>query len=202
MSLVIRRMKEPYYFGVDLGGTQLRLAAVTSNGQLTTEVLAIQTGRDFGPNELSQQLIHLTQQVRAMVDGHPIAALGFGTAGVIEQGTLTQASNLPSLNGVHIENLVSEAAGCPVKIENDARCFTLAEARYGAGRGARHCCGLTLGTGLGCGVMIDGRLHRGVSGQAGEVWRVPLHEHHAEHYVSGAAWCAVMNQPEGKPKRR
>src|SRR5436853_7206018 len=174
-------MKEPYYLGVDLGGTQLRAAAVTTNGQLATEVLAVPTGRDFGPDELRKQLSSLTQQTRAMIGDHQIAALGFGTAGVIEQGTLTQASNLPALNGARIEEIVSEAAGCPVKIENDARCFALAEARYGAGRGARHFCGLTLGTGLGCGVMIDGRLHRGVSGQAGEVWRIPLHAHQAEH---------------------
>lgn len=179
-------MKEAYYFGADLGGTQLRVAAITSDGQLATEALAVPTGRDFGPHELREQLSSLTQQVRAMVDSHPIAALGFGTAGVIEQGTLTQATNLPGLNGAHIEKIISEAAGCPIKIENDARCFALAEARYGAGRGARHFCGLTLGTGLGCGVIIDGRLHRGVSGQAGEVWRIPLHEHHAEYYVSGA----------------
>lgn len=191
-------MKEACYFGVDLGGTQLRLAAVTSHGQLATEVLAVQTGRDFGPDELREQLSSLTQQARAMIGDHQIAALGFGTAGVIHQGTLTQASNLPRLNGVHIEELVSEAAGCPVKIENDARCFTLAEARYGAGRVARHLCGLTLGTGLGCGVMIDGRLHRGVSGQAGEVWRIPLHEHHAEHYVSGAGLVRRYESAGGK----
>ncbi len=192
------QMKEAYYFGVDLGGTQLRLAAVTSDGQLATEVLAAPTGRDFGPDDLRQQLIHLTQQARAMVGNQAIAALGFGTAGVIEQGTLTQASNLPRLNGVDIEALVSEAAGCPVKIENDARCFTLAEAHYGAGRGARHLCGLTLGTGLGCGVMIDGRLHRGVSGQAGEVWRIPLHEHHAEYYVSGVGVVRGYESAGGK----
>src|SRR2546426_10308255 len=98
-------MKEAYYFGVDLGGTQLRVAAVTSNGQLATEVLAVPTGKDFGSEELHQQLTHLTQRVRAMVDGHPIAALGFGTAGGIHQGTLTQASNLPRLNGLPIEDL-------------------------------------------------------------------------------------------------
>ena len=53
------------------------------------------------------------------------------------------------------------SAGCPVRLENDARCFTLAEARYGAGRGAQDVCGITLGTGVGCGVMTGGRLHRG-----------------------------------------
>jgi glucokinase len=187
-------MKEPYYLGVDLGGTQLRVAAVTSEGRLATEMLSVSTGKDFGPDELRNQLINLTKQARVMVGDHPIAALGFGTAGVIYHGTLTQASNLPRLNGIRIEAVVREAAGCAVKVENDARCFALAEARFGAGRGARHLCGLTLGTGLGCGVMIDGHLHRGAGAQAGEIWRIPLHEHHAEYYISGAG---VVRRYEG-----
>jgi len=179
-------MSDSYYLGVDLGGTQLRIAAVTGEGRLATEVVTVPTGKDFGPEDLRRQLKSLNGKVRDMVADHPIAALGFGTPGVIHQDSLTQSDNLPLLNGHNIEGVVSAAADCPVKLENDARCFTLAEARYGAGRGARNVCGVTLGTGLGCGVMTDGRLHRGVSSQAGEVWRIPLREHHFEYYLSGA----------------
>jgi predicted NBD/HSP70 family sugar kinase len=179
-------MGESYYLGVDLGGTQLRLAAVTEAGHLVTEVLTVATGKDFGPDDLRRQLRRLLAEAQAKLHKPAIAALGFGTPGVFHQRTLAQASNLPRLNGTDIEALAREAAGCPVRIENDARCFTLAEARYGAGRGARHLCGITLGTGLGCGVMIDGQLHRGITAQAGEVWRIPLRDHHCEYYLSGA----------------
>jgi glucokinase len=72
-------------------------------------------------------------------------------------------------------------------VENDARCFTLAEARYGAGRGAQDVCGLALGTGVGCGVMLGGRLHRGASAQAGEVWHIQLRDQSVEYFIAGAA---------------
>ena len=111
--------------------------------------------------------------------------MGFGTAGVVGDGPLTQCDNLPRLNGVDVAALVATVAACPVTLENDARCFTLAEARFGAGRGAKNVVGITLGTGVGCGVMIGGRLHRGAGQQAGEVWRIPLRGKHLEHFVSG-----------------
>jgi glucokinase len=105
---------------------------------------------------------------------------------VVHAGPLCQSENLPRLNGVDIGEVVRGAAGCPVALENDARCFTLAEARYGAGRGALDVCGITLGTGVGCGVMLAGRLLRGAASQAGEVWRIPLRGQPLEFFLSGA----------------
>jgi glucokinase len=85
------------------------------------------------------------------------------------------------------ENALLEgvAGGCTA-VENDARCFTLAEAHYGAGRGQRDVCGIPLGTGVGCGVMIGGRLHRGAAFQSGEVWSLAQRGEHLEHFLSGA----------------
>src|SRR5262245_36943487 len=173
------------YFGVDLGGTRLRMAAVGCDGRLASEVLSVPTGRDFGPEDLRGRLGELSGRLRGTLGSASVRALGFGTAGVVGEGPLTQCDNLPRLNGVDVAELVATVAACPVSIENDARCFTLAEARFGAGRGARNVVGVTLGTGVGCGVMIGGRLHRGAGRQAGEVWRIPLRGRHLEHFVSG-----------------
>jgi len=179
-------MSGPYFLGVDLGGTQMRMAAITGDGRLATEVLSAQTGRDFGPQDLQRQLRALAERLRSTLDGHAVAALGFGTAGVVGEGPLTQCDNLPLLNGIDVAELVRGVAGCPVALENDARCFTLAEARYGAGRGEREVGGITLGTGVGCGVMVGGRLHRGAASQAGEVWRIRVRGHPLEYFLSGA----------------
>jgi predicted NBD/HSP70 family sugar kinase len=177
----------PCFLGVDLGGTQLRMAAVDAQGRLLTEVVSTPTGRGFGPEGLQDGLRELAARLLPTLDGREVAALGFGTAGVVGEGQpLTQSENLPLLNGVDVASLVRGTVPYPVRLENDARCFTLAEARYGAGRGARDVCGITLGTGVGCGVMTGGRLHRGHGFQAGEVWRIPLRGHHLEHFVSGA----------------
>ena len=86
-------------------------------------------------------------------------------------------------------------------VENDARCFTLAEARYGAGRGARDVCGLALGTGVGCGVMVGGRLHRGATAQAGEVYHIQLRGQSVEYFVAGAGDRAGL-RGRGGPRRR
>jgi glucokinase len=178
-------MSGSFYVGVDLGGTQLRMAAVTSEGRLVSELLSVPTGIDFGPADLEGHLASLASRVGSVV-GDAVTALGFGTAGVIHPGPLTQSDNLPRLNGVDLDVLVKGVFRCPVRIENDARCFTLAEARFGAGRGARSLCGITLGTGVGCGIVIDGRLHRGAGSEAGEVWRIPLRGAPLERALSGA----------------
>src|SRR4029453_8896863 len=123
--------------GVDLGGTQLRMAAVLPDGSLASDVASVPTGREFGPHDLQRSLADLQALLRGQLNGRRVAALGFGTPGVVGEGRpLTQSENLPLLNGVHVDALVRAVAGVPVRLENDARCFTLAEARFGAGRGA------------------------------------------------------------------
>ena len=135
------------YVGVDLGGTRMRMAAVGRDGRLATEVLSVPTGREFGPEDLKGRLGELAQRLRGSLGQALVTAMGFGTAGVVGDGPLTQCDNLPRLNGVDVAALVATVAACPVTLENDARCFTLAEARFGAGRGARNVVGITLGTG-------------------------------------------------------
>lgn len=177
-------MNQPLYLGVDLGGTQLRMAAVRRNGILASEVASVPTGRDFTPDDFIASVKHLWQALRA-TSGDEFMALGVGTPGVIVEHSITQSDNLPLLNGSNLRTLAGIAFSGPVKVENDARCFALAEARFGAGRGATSICGLTLGTGVGCGVIIDGRVHRGANAAAGEVYRIPRWESHLEHYLSG-----------------
>lgn len=189
----------PCFLGVDLGGTQLRMAAVDREGQLLTEVASAPTGREFGPQDLQDGLRALTERLRPALNGRAVSALGFGTAGVVGEGRpLTQSENLPLLNNVDVASLVRDVAACPVQLENDARCFTLAEARYGAGRGALDVCGITLGTGVGCGVMTGGRLHRGHNFQAGEVWRIPTRGRNLEHFLSGAGVVRTYQEAGGE----
>jgi glucokinase len=188
------------YLGVDLGGTQLRLAAVTRGGTLATDVLSVPTGRDFRPEDLRRELSALIVRAGATLNDESVAGLGFGTAGVIDEGPLSQCDNLPLLNGIDIGLLVREVAHCPVALENDARCFTLAEARFGAARGARDVVGITLGTGVGTGAIIDGRIHRGAHSQAGEVWRIPLRGHPIEYFVSGAGVVRGYTAAGGRPE--
>jgi glucokinase len=192
----------PCYLGVDLGGTQLRMGAVTADGRLLGEILSVPTGRGFGPADLVAQLAALERRIAPALDGREVAGLGIGALGVIRPGPLTQCDNLPLLNGTDLAELVAASAGRGVAIENDARCFVLAEARFGAARGARDVVGLTLGTGVGCGVMVCGRLLRGCHSEAGEAWRIPLRDEPVENHVSGAGVVRVYHAAGGRGEIR
>ena len=186
------------YLGVDLGGTQLRIGAVGPDGRLLTEILSVPTGRGFGPADLVSQLDALQVRIAALLAGREVAALGIGALGVIRPGPLTQCDNLPLLNGSDLVELLGATRERKVAIENDARCFLLAEARFGAARGARDVVALTLGTGVGCGVMVDGGLHHGLHREAGEAWRIPLRGEPVENHVSGAGVVRAYHAAGGK----
>ena len=192
-------MSDPCYLGIDLGGTQLRMAAVATDGILLTEMFASPTGPEFGPGELRADVARLATAVKAQLGSRPLAGVGLGTAGVVRPGPLSQCSNLPRLNGLDIAEALRSSTALPVSIENDARCFTLAEARYGAARGARHVVGITLGTGVGCGVMVDGRLYHGASYEAGEVWAIPVRGQALEEFLSGAGLVRAYRAAGGDP---
>lgn len=179
-------MSNIYTLGVDLGGTQMRMAAVTNEGVLATPMFAVPTGKQFSPTDLRIKLQELHSQVRSMIGAHLIAALGMGITGLVMETTVSQADFLPLLNDVNIVELAQQTLGLPTKIENDARCFVLAETRFGAAHGARHVVGITLGTGIGGGVIVDGKLQRGAHNNAGEIWSIPLRGKWLEHFVSTA----------------
>ena len=163
------------YLGVDLGGTQLRMAAVDARRAPASDVISTPTGRAFGPSDLQQGARRPEGAPRPDAQRTPRGRARLRHRGRRGRGAPAHAvENLPLLNGTDVASLVRDVAELPVRLENDARCFTLAEARFGAGRGARDVCGITLGTGVGCGVMVDGRLQHGANFQAGEVWRIPM----------------------------
>jgi len=162
------------------------MAAVDSSGQLMTEVQSLPTGRAFAAAGFGAGLKILLKQMEAALGDTQIGALGIGTPGVIVDDTISQSDNLPELNGCNLRDLAVAATSLPVSLENDANCFALAEGRFGAGHGARIICGITLGTGIGCGVVINGKIHRGAHCGAGEVYRIPLRGKHLEYFLAGA----------------
>jgi glucokinase len=190
-------MTEPYYLGVDTGGTQMRMAAVTCEGKLATPMLFVATGKEFSADDFRDQLVQLHAQIKTMIGDHPIAAIGMGFTGLVGETSILQADFIPLLNQINVVEIAEKNLGYPAKIENDARCFVLAEARFGAGRGARHVVGITLGTGVGGGVIIDGKLHRGANGNGGEVWSIPHRGQWMEYFISGAGLVKTFQESGG-----
>jgi glucokinase len=158
--------------GVDLGGTSVKAALVSPE----LELLA----RDSAPTDVSDEdrlLAEIEQLVRRVAGDESIAAVGFGLPSQIDQrrGVVADSINVP-ITDVPFLSEMKERLRLPVKVDNDANVACLAEARIGAARGRANVVMLTLGTGVGGGVVIDGLLYHGATGYGGELGHMVIDE--------------------------
>ena len=163
--------------GIDVGGTNARALLVDpSTGSVHGRGRA-SSGGD-GP-ALVRSIVGLVDDLRG---GETVDAVGLGIAGLADRtGTLRYSPNLPDLLGYPIGPELEEAVGVPVTVGNDATMATLAEARLGAGRGSDHFGLVTLGTGIGTGFVLGGRLLEGANGFAGESGHAVIDAHGPTH---------------------
>jgi glucokinase len=152
--------------GVDLGGTKLALGLVDD----TLGIIARTSGPAVteSPEACLDNLYSRLDQ--AVAEYGPVDAIGVGTASMVDfrAGRIVLSTNLP-LRDVSLRDLLTERYGVPVVVDNDANVACLAEFRYGAGIGTSEMIMLTLGTGIGGGIVTNGHLYRGASGAAGEL---------------------------------
>jgi glucokinase len=126
----------------------------------------------------------------ASVERSRLAALGISCGGPLDssRGLILSPPNLPGWDAVPVVSLLREKTGLPCFLENDANACALAEWRWGAGRGYRDMAFLTFGTGLGCGLILNGRLYRGAGDLAGEVGHIRIAEDGPEGYGKRGSW--------------
>jgi glucokinase len=152
--------------GVDLGGTKLRVGVVGDRAEVLHEDVATSAGLE--PGEL---LSLLEARLRVALEARPgVAAIGLGVPCTIDRarGACIQAVNLP-LHDVPLRDEIAGRIGLPVSLDNDANVAVLAEHRCGVARGARNVVMLTIGTGIGGGLIVEGDLFRGSSGAGAEL---------------------------------
>jgi glucokinase len=159
------------HLGLDLGGTNIKVAVLAGDGDefeiVSTE--SVDTEAAEGPEGVTENLIRVGT---AAISGSDASTLGLGVPGHFDRNTgrIILFPNLPGQwNGFPLRDRVERALGIDTWMINDARAFTLAEGLLGAGRGCHTVACVTLGTGVGGGLMIEGRLHRGAFGVAGEI---------------------------------
>jgi glucokinase len=156
--------------GVDVGGTKTLAAVVDRHGEIEQDVVH--------STDISSQdslLAGLDAIVEELRDGREIAALGFGIPSRVDQrsGRAVASVNIP-LAGVDFRDRMRERHGLPVGIDNDANAATIGEWHAGAARGARYVVVLTLGTGVGGGLILDGRPYRGATGVGAELGHIVI----------------------------
>lgn len=160
--------KTPLAIGIDFGGTSVK-TGVLSRGNLIAEAPRIDTQKFDSAPPLIQQISETITDLRAQHPG--IEAIGVGMPGFVDfpTGMVHNLTNVKGWKKIYLKRELNELTNLPVTVENDANCMAYAEWKRGAGRGLRHLVALTLGTGVGGGLVVDGRMVRGANFVAGEL---------------------------------
>jgi glucokinase len=156
-----------FTIGVDLGGTKLLAGAVSSD--LAVHHRALRPAAGLDQAALVESCVQAVEEARAAVPGE-VVGVGFGIPCLIDQrtGIAVMAVNLP-LHDIPFRDVMTERLGLPVTVDNDANCAALAEVRAGAGAGCTELVMLTIGTGIGGGLILGGELYRGAIGAGAEM---------------------------------
>ncbi|HUP36016.1 MAG TPA: ROK family protein [Candidatus Limnocylindria bacterium] len=163
--------------GVDVGGTTVAAGLVASDGRVLEHHQAPTHARGPGTalETIGELLERLFEQARAR--GVRVTGVGVGVPGIVdaERGTVgVDIHYAPELAGAPLGRMLGDRLGVPVFVDNDVNAVALGEWTWGAGRGTRSLVVLALGTGVGGGIILDGRLHRGQAGFGGELGHVPI----------------------------
>ena len=147
------------YIGIDLGGTKVSIGLADASGKILQKETA-----PTGPDVVAQ----LTELIRKFAGKQTAKAVGLAIPGQVKNGHAINMPNIPQLNGVDFVTELKKNYPAEYVIENDANAAALAELKYGAGQGCRNFIYVTVSTGIGGGIIIDGKLYAGTNGTAGE----------------------------------
>lgn len=165
-----------YAIGVDLGGTQLRAALVDRRGHMLRHV-RVPTEAHQGPYAVIDRIVDCVAQVRAALPPDArLLGIGVGSPGPLDPytGVVLRAPNLPGWENIPLRDIVAEHTGLPAELGNDANLAALGEWHFGGGVGRQNLVYVTVSTGIGAGVIVDGRLLMGHKGAGGELGHMLL----------------------------
>ncbi len=200
-------MRHPFTVGVDVGGTKIRAGLVSSSGKILVNV-KIATEAKKGRAAV---LKNIEKAVGGVWDDRA-GAVGIGLAGMVDsaKGIYVQGPNLPkNFASVPLADLIRRRFKVKTRIDNDVHCFTLAEAKFGSGKGRSRVVGLTFGTGVGGGIVLDGEPYKGRNNAAGEIGHMVVdlgsdlvcgcgRKGHLEAYASGTAMSRIYEGRTGE----
>ncbi len=159
--------------GLDLGGTKLLAGAIDERLGVHMSAYRVVNGLDQG--RMLDSIQDAVDEIREKVPD--VEGVGFGIPALMDQrtGVAVSAVNVP-FQDLPFRDIMAERLGLPVFVDNDANVATLVESRFGAAQGSDHVIGLTIGTGIGGGMVLDGRVYRGYTGAAGELGHMVVDE--------------------------
>lgn len=165
-------MSEMLIAGIDIGGTNIKFGIFNKEGNL------LKTWKASSKPIFQQENIpsFIIDELKKNENLSNISAIGIGIPGLVtNDGIVRESPNFPQWNDVPISKMFSEVLNIPIKVENDANLFTIGEGTFGSAKNYKNYVGITLGTGVGGGIVIDGKLLRGSKGMAGEIGHIVIH---------------------------
>lgn len=180
----------PLVIGVDLGGTQIRTAVL--RGATLLSRISILTGANTQPDSVLPRMYEAIQEAldKADVSLEQVAGIGVAAPGPLDsnRGIVFSPPNLPGWDGIPLRDLLAERFQTSIYVDNDANVAGLGEYMFGAGQGSRNIVYMTVSTGIGGGVIADGKLLRGANGTAGELGHMTI-DWHGERCTCGNIGC-------------
>ena len=169
-------MKKSSIIGLDIGGTKTAAIRGSTSGEILWRK-EVSTGAARGFDPVYEQITALAEEALSTATGDALAlSVSIGGPLDVEKGLIKGPPNLPGWVNIPLKSLLAERFRLPVYLEHDGNAGALAEFFFGAGRGFRNIVFLTMGTGFGAGLILDGRLYRGTSDVAGEVGHIRIAE--------------------------
>jgi glucokinase len=181
---------EDKIIGIDLGGTKVNVGLVQNNEIISSKKQKLPKNcKDEW--EVLNLIINLTREV---INYHKIARIGVGVPSILDRknGIIHEVQNIPTWNEIHLGAILEKEFNVPVSIDNDANCFALGEYQFGAGKGCSNFVGLTLGTGMGSGIITNGKLMGDANGGSGEFGMIPYLDGVLEDYCSGSFFKNIL----------
>jgi glucokinase len=174
-------MYDKKIIGIDLGATNIRGGLV--NG---TSLSGMNSKRINSSGSVEEVMKDMYTIIDSLID-NDVSAIGIGVPSVVDvkMGIVYDVQYIPSWKEVHLKKIIEERYRIPVLVNNDANCFAIGEYYFGKGVGTEHMIGLTIGTGLGAGIIINRHLYAGPNCGAGEFGMVDYLDHCYEYYASG-----------------
>jgi glucokinase len=180
------------FLGIDIGGTKLAVGVATADGRVLAEARRPSEARE-GPDAMIGRAVELAREVvaDAGLELAGVEAIGIGCGGPLDpwRGVILNALNNPGWIDVPLVTRIEDALGRPAYLDNDANAAALGEHRFGAGRGVRNMVYLTISTGVGGGLILDGRLFHGANGNAGELGHISVQVHGGRPCHCGSIGC-------------
>ncbi|MBA4407035.1 hypothetical protein C0389_07165 [bacterium] len=180
--------KKKFAVGVDLGGTSIKVGLVDEKGKIIKKV-SVDTHADKGFDAVIKQIKRGVKEV-LKDKSDKILGIGIGAPGAVKlkKGTVENPPNFPGWGKVHLGNIIKKEFDCDVFVENDANAAAIGEMIYGAGKYHKSFIMITLGTGVGSGIIMDKKIFRGETGIAGEIGHVTI-DINGEQCKCGSVGC-------------